>query len=125
MRLLLPLLFAGGCVAQVDIDDDPDGDGLADVDEVRLGADPGNPDSDGDGYLDGAEAAAYANPADAADHPLEGGWAMGACRNDLEGEGNAVGQIAQNFGLMDQFGETVHLHDFCDKIVFVTFAAFW
>jgi hypothetical protein len=127
MRTMVPLLalFAGGCVAQVDIDDDPDQDGLRDVDEVRLGSDPVNPDSDGDGYRDGDEATAYADPANADDHPLEGGWPMSACRNDIEGEGFGVGQVSQDFALMDQFGETVHLHDFCDKVVFVVFAAFW
>jgi hypothetical protein len=27
--------------------------------------------------------------------------------------------------LMDQFGEMVSLHDFCDNVVYVVFAAFW
>src|SRR5690606_2932203 len=38
---------------------DRDGDGLTDVEEIRLGTDPGNPDTDGDGLLDGQEVRPY------------------------------------------------------------------
>lgn len=34
---------------------DSDGDGIPDVEELKIGTDPFNPDSDGDGYLDGVE----------------------------------------------------------------------
>ncbi len=57
--------------------------------------------------------------------PYEGGWTVGACRDDIEAEGNAVGQVANDFALPDQFGDTVHLHDFCDRVVWLVFAAFW
>ncbi len=34
---------------------DSDGDGIPDVEELKIGTDPLNPDTDGDGYLDGVE----------------------------------------------------------------------
>jgi hypothetical protein len=122
---MLTLLALVGCVAQVSIDDDPDLDGLRDVREVALGSDPAVPDSDGDGYLDGEEADQYTNPVDAEDHPYQAGWPMGACRNEIEGEGFEDGMIAPNFAMLDQFGETVRLHDFCEQAVYIVFAAFW
>lgn len=57
--------------------------------------------------------------------PYEGGWPVGACRDDISPSGNAVGQVANDFALPDQFGDTVHLHDFCDRVVWLVFAAFW
>ncbi|MDD5395109.1 MAG: hypothetical protein PHE17_18975 [Thiothrix sp.] len=41
---------------------DPDGDGLTNEEEGKLGTDPKNPDSDGDGLLDGVEKTAGTNP---------------------------------------------------------------
>ena len=123
--LLLPLVLSAGCISRVHLDDDADADGLPDGGEVALGSDRANPDSDGDGFLDGAEADVSANPIDPADHPFEAGWQMDACRNDLTPEGWSVGDVSNDFGLLDQFGETVRLHDFCDQAVFLVFAAFW
>jgi len=45
-----------------DSDQDPDGDGLANLDEWRLGTDPCNPDSDNDGFADGDEVRLGSNP---------------------------------------------------------------
>jgi hypothetical protein len=39
----------------VDVWRDSDRDGLTDIEERRIGLDPGNPDTDGDGILDGAD----------------------------------------------------------------------
>lgn len=123
--LIPPLVWSIGCVAQVNINDDADGDGLSDGKELALGSNPSVPDSDGDGYTDGAEANVGANPADPADHPFQAGWEMDACRNSVASTGNADGQVSDNFALLDQFGETVHLHDFCDQVVYVNFSAMW
>ena len=39
-------------------DEDDDDDGIPDPDELAMGTDPTNPDTDGDGYCDGVEAVA-------------------------------------------------------------------
>lgn len=56
---------------------DCDSDGLLDVDELALGTDPDDPDSDDDGLLDGAEVHTYnTNPkvADTDDDGMPDGW---------------------------------------------------
>lgn len=121
LLLALPLV---GC-AEVLIDVDPDKDGLPTAEEVALGSDPSQPDSDGDEYLDGDEVAQNTNPADGEDHPYTGGWSIDACRADLEATGTAVGDVAENYMWLDQFGEMVKLWDFCDRVVWVVFGAPW
>ena len=136
---LTPLASLGaiGCLAQVNLERpdgtiwtdggaaDADGDGLNVDQENAIGTDPGNPDSDADGWTDGEEYSSSTNALDDADHPYEGGWKIDACRNDIEATGQAEGQVADNFELTDQFSDTVRLHDFCDQVVYVIFAAFW
>lgn len=122
---MLLATILSGCLADVTVDVDPDKDGLADAGEAALGSDPGNPDSDDDGFNDGDEAAENTNPMDAEDHPYLGGWKIGACRDDIEPTGQAEGEVAGDFELMDQFDEKVSLHDFCDRVVLMVFAAFW
>ena len=48
-------LLAGGTPGSIEGDTDPDGDGLTDEQELALGTDPLNADSDGDGVLNAAE----------------------------------------------------------------------
>jgi len=105
---------------------DSDGDGLTDAEEAELGSDPNNPDSDGDGWTDLEEVNGNTDPMKKNDHPYEGGWAIAACRDDIESSGNnRPGDVAQQFELNDQFGDTVRLHDFCDREVVLIGAAFW
>jgi len=125
LTLLLLLLPLAGCAADVAVDVDPDKDGLSDAVEAEIGSDPGLADSDEDGYADGDEVAAHTSPIDPADHPYAGGWTIDACRNDVASTGNGEGEVAQDFDLPDQFGETVSLHDFCDQVIYMVFAAFW
>ena len=106
-------------------DVDSDGDGLTDSEEEALGSDPDAADSDGDGWDDGEEVSGNTDPLAAQDHPYTGGWAIGACRDELQATGNGVGDIAEDFALTDQFGDTVRLHDFCDRQVLLVSAAFW
>jgi hypothetical protein len=122
---LLALPLAAGCFAEVDVPDDEDGDGLTNAEEAEMGTNPLAADSDEDGYDDATEVAEYTDPTNKDDKPYQAGWKMGACRNDVEAEGNEEGMVAEDFALLDQFGEIVHLHDFCDKVVLQIFAAFW
>lgn len=130
MAPILPLLLSGslltGCVAETAINQDGDDDGLLDPDEVAHGSDPGLPDTDGDGYTDGDEVTQNTSPSDANDKPYLMGWPIDSCRNSVEGTvGTKKGTVAENFALTDQFGETVKLHDFCNQVVYLIFAAFW
>lgn len=123
---LLLLALAAGCdPAPVDMPFDSDGDGLMDDEEVALGTDPAKADSDGDGYADGAELDGFTDPADKEDHPYTGGWKIDSCRHDVQATGNSVGDIAEDFELTDQFGDTLRLHDFCAQAVFIESSAYW
>ncbi len=104
---------------------DSDGDGLDDGDERDAGTDALVADSDGDTWSDGDEVADYSDPLDATDHPYTGGWAKGSCRHSITSTGTAVGDIAPDFALTDANGDTVHLHDFCDRVVLLDFTEFW
>ncbi len=76
-------------------------------------------DEDDDGWSNGEERANHTDPLDADDHPYIGGWDIGACRWDLEGEGTEVGQVIPDFELVDQHGELVRIHDFCHKALLI------
>lgn len=54
-----------------------------------------------------------------------GGWLKALCADDIQGSGNKVGDIAEDFSQMDQYGEMLRLHDFCDRTVLLVGAAFW
>lgn len=124
LLILLPLVVSIGCIADVTLDLDGDGDGIVDSQEMEVGSDPTNPDSDADGYTDGAEYNSNTSPVDAADMPYQAGWKIDACRHDIVSTGAKVGDIAANFALVDQFDETVKLHDFCNQVVLVMGAGF-
>ena len=105
---------------------DSDGDGLSDTEENELGTDPNESDSDGDGWLDGEEVDVGSDPTDESDHPYTGGWQIdAACRDGIEATGNSVGDITDDTSLSDQYGEEVHLHDFCERAVLLVSGAFW
>ncbi len=104
---------------------DHDEDGLTDRRECRLGTDPDNPDTDGDGWADGQEVDGENDPLDEGDHPYLGGWPMDSCRSEIVGIGNAPGEVAYDFTLMDQFGDDLRLHDFCDHVVLLIASAAW
>jgi peroxiredoxin len=109
----------------VDSGMDSDGDGLSDAEEDVLGTDPDEPDTDGDGYDDGVEVDGNTDPLDPADRPYLGGWQIGACRDDVVSTGNGMGQVADDFSLLDQYGDHVNLTDFCDDVVLLLSSAMW
>jgi len=104
---------------------DSDNDGVPDAIELEYGSDPFEADTDGDGWDDGEEVDGNTNPMSGGDHPYEGGWPIDACRSDIHSTGNGVGQVATDFELTDQNGETVRLHDFCGKAVLLVASAMW
>ncbi len=104
---------------------DSDGDGLTDSEEAALGSDPQLADTDGDGWDDGVEVDGNTDPTKKKDHPYTGGWAIGECRHDIVGSGTRPGDTVHQFELTDQHGETLRLHDFCDREVLLVGAAFW
>ena len=116
-----------GCGEKVDPDLDSDGDGLTDVEEEALGTDPMSTDSDGDEFSDSEEVASGTDPTDFLDHPYYGGWPKGDCADDIVANGGyQVGATAEDFRLLDQFGnaEKVRLYDFCDQTVLLVSSAF-
>ena len=58
------------------------------------------------------------------DDYADGGWVPGDCPG-LQSTGHRVGQVADDFALIDQFGETVRLHDYCDRQVLLVSSALW
>ena len=122
---LLSLNLTGCAPAVVAIDVDADADGLLGSEEEELGTDPNKDDSDEDGISDGKELESNTDPLDPGEYPYAGGWPIGSCHDDLKGEGFAVEQVSEDFALPDQNGQDVHLYSFCDREVYLVFAAFW
>ena len=128
MRLLVLCGTIGTVVAcspaNVDIPLDQDGDGIVSNEEALIGTDPTNADSDNDGFSDGEELDMGTDPTDDSSRPYLGGWPMDACADDIVETGYDKGEIAPDFELVDQFGDTVRLYDFCDHTVLLAAAAY-
>jgi len=110
------------------LNSDTDGDGLTDGEEAAAGTDPLNADTDGDGTSDADELSAGSDPLDSASKPYIGGWPIDDCRAEVEGtaaSSNTVGQVVSEFELMDQYGDTLRLYDFCDHAVLLVVSAEW
>ena len=115
---LLPMLLLSGLIACGETDKDDTGQTETD----QLSPDG---DEDGDGYNNGEEDAGGSDPFDATDVPYQGGWRKDIeCNGDIVAEGNNPGQVADNFAVKDQYGDTVNLYDFCNRVVLIEFAGF-
>ena len=53
-----------------------------------------------------------------------GGYNVNPC-SSVQPTGYGVGQVAYDFALTDQYGETLHLEDFCGNAILLVSAAFW
>ena len=104
---------------------DSDGDGLADSFEDEVGTDPDAEDIDGDGFLDGDEWSDFSDPMNEFDFEYEGGYAHFPYPEDIEGEGSAVGQVIQDFTLVDYYGQEVQLYTFYGNVIHAFAAADW
>ena len=127
LSILSTIGFFTACTAtDVAMDFDTDGDGLMDSLEAEYGTDPLNVDSDLDNHSDSAEIEQGTDPLDPNSHPYTGGWAIdGACKDSIDSTGNEVGDIAEGFEVVDQFGEDVSLYDFCNRTILIAAGAFW
>ena len=124
--LFIPLALMGCLEAEVhNVDMDIDEDGLMTSLEEEIGTNPENADSDGDGYDDAEEIDEGFDPIDEEDYPYQGEYPIARCDPGVTPTGHAVGQIAEDFALTDQHGETVNLSDFCGKVVLLEASAFW
>ena len=54
-----------------------------------------------------------------------GGYNVNLCSPETQATGYAVGQVAGDFELIDQYGENLRLSDFCGNTVLLVAAAFW
>ncbi len=128
---LTPLALAALPLAACDSVDpdliDTDEDGLPDTYETSVGSNPSATDSDGDGYDDGEEVWGHSDPSSETDHPYIGGWERHPWPAELETAetGSAVGDVARNFTLLDQFGEEVQLWSFYGNAILVDSSAVW
>jgi len=111
----------------MEIDFDADRDGLLTAEEEAIGTDPNRADTDGDGFSDREEIVSVppTDPLDPNSHPFVGRWGVDACPNHPPRTGNAVGLIAYDFGLQDQFDVEARLSHFCGRLVLLVSAAFW
>lgn len=56
----------------------------------------------------------------------EGGWQIATeCNETIEATGNAVGDITAATAQLAQSGDTVNIHDFCDRAILIVSGAFW
>lgn len=110
---LLPLL---GCVGELDVPLDQDGDGLLSNVEESMGLDPNNADSDGDNHQDKVEVDQGFDPLNPEDHPYAGGYAINRCES-APSEGT--------WSLQDQYDEEVKLEDFCNSTILLQWGGFW
>ena len=103
----------------------PEGDGSLPTGGLDSGSDAGSDAEGGDG--DGADGGDDGDPPES---PYIGGWDIGECQDSIIATAVYPGQIQlgdvlQDWLLVDQFGELVRLYDFCHKAVYYEIATLW
>lgn len=135
-------------------EEDTDGDGISDTDEEALGTDPENADSDADGLEDGVEAdmgtdplavdtdgdtywdswevTEGTDPLDESSRIYIGYWPYNPDKDSMEmGDWSdfdgSEDQFLPGTQLLDQWGDTVDLHDFAGqgKPIMIDVSAIW
>ena len=82
-------------------------------------------DEDEDGWTNGEEVDQGSDPFNAYDVPYIGGWKKDNGRDEVDPTGNVLVKRSKISGLVDQYGDRVYLHDFCNRVVLiVNFAGF-
>lgn len=59
------------------------------------------------------------------DSPTPSPWTLADCSLQSAGTGVKAGDIAFDFVQPDQFGNSLRLHDFCDRTILLVGSAFW
>ena len=122
------------------------GQGMSAEDDAYSEAIVGGPDDDpdGDGYTNDEEVDAGTNPNYEYSHPYTGDYRVGFCRTKPNPTGPTKahtyvgddgfrfdylsyqqGDVADNFTLRDQYGEDVDLYSFCGKHTMIVVGAGW
>ena len=125
--LMLPLMLTVACADSKDNcseTEDLDNDGLVECQEIELGLDVENSDSDGDGLSDGEEFACKSDPMDPEDVCYSCGWIKNDPGN-LSSTGSGIGDTIANFTLIDQCGDNVELWDFYGEYHILFMTAAW
>ncbi|MCK9343271.1 MAG: DUF2341 domain-containing protein, partial [Massilibacteroides sp.] len=111
---MMSMMGEGGPIVAAGTTDDPDGDGLSNLDEQTYGTDPLSADTDKDGLADAAEIAMGTNPcaADTDNDGLADGaeMALGTNPQNSDSNGNGVADGAEDYWSSDRFlDETLNL----------------
>jgi hypothetical protein len=128
---VLPLLLLVSCTTKDDTDEfscsetsDADEDGINECEELALGTNPNNADTDGDGFADADEIDRVSSPTDPDEQPYACGWEHND-PGDLVSTGSAVGDVMGSISLVDQCGEMVDLWDFYGEYHVLYLTAAW
>jgi len=123
-----------GCTAECVVETtacyllDGDFDLLTIDQEEAAGTDPNNPDTDLDGFLDGVEVQSGTDPLNMYSWPQNtGSWPnrLVSAQTEIVAEGWQPGQVIPDKLMVDQFGNTINLHQFYGYKIVVAASAVW
>ena len=109
---------------EIDCTVDSDADGIDDCTEEVVGTDPESADSDGDGFTDAEEIDCVSDPLDVDEQCYACGWEHND-PGDISSDGADIGDVMDNFSLVDQCGEMVDMWDFYSEYHVLYMTAAW